>query len=180
MALFTTVVLTNMAEFPAHSQPRDDAYTAIGNPKCISAIHQVHSDIENRIGGVVGDVTYYDPSAQMTDSPNEKSNSRVVSPISSRQMRINFGLLSTMSRGRQATVQQQDKNSSLISSPALTKKYTEQILYSCADIGSVRFWLWEYGISWSIDNSGQAVRDRCVDYETWQRRPLVWGEMLCV
>ena len=175
-----TLLMANLATTPALSQEWDDAYTAITNPKCISAIHQVHSDIENRIGGAVGDVTYYDPSAQMTDSPNEKSNARVVSPIPSRQMRINFGLLSTMSRGKQASAQQQDKNSSLISSPALTKKYTELVLSSCADAGSVRFWLWEYGISWSIDNSGQAVRDRCVDYETWQRRPLVWGEMLCV
>ena len=164
----------------AHAQNSQDAYSAISDPKCINAIHKVHSDIENRIGGAVGDVTYYDPSEQMTDSPNEKSNARIVSPIPSRQMQINFGLLSTMSRGRQATLKQADKNASLISSPALTRKYSEQILYSCSNTGSIRFWLWEYGISWSVDNNGQVMRDRCVDYETWQRRPLVWGEMLCV
>ena len=175
-----TLLVANLSTTPALSQDRDDAYALVTNPKCISAIHKVHSDIENRIGGAVGDVTFYDPSKQLTDSLNEKSNARVLSPIPSRQMRINFGLLSTGSRGRQASAQQQDKNSSLKSSPALTRKYAEQILSACSDVGSVRFWLWEYGISWSVDSSGQPVRDRCVDYETWQRRPLVWGEMLCV
>jgi hypothetical protein len=96
----------------AHAENSQDAYSAISDPKCINAIHKVHSDIENRIGGAVGDVTYYDPSEQRTDSPNEKSNARVLSPIPSRQMQINFGLLSTMSRGRQAMLKQTDKNAS--------------------------------------------------------------------
>lgn len=179
-ALAKVVVIGSLFSSTAFAQDRQDAYASITNPVCISAIHNVHGDIENRIGGAVGEVTYYDPSSQVTDSPNEKSNARVVSPIPGRQMQINFGLLSAMSRGRQATQQQADKNSSLLRSPDLTKKYAERIASACSDVGSVRFWLWEYGISWSIDSNNEMTRDRCVDYDTWQRRPLVWGEMLCV
>jgi len=40
--------------------------------------------------------------------------------------------------------------------------------------------MWEWGVSWSVDSNGTVTRDRCVDGETGQRRPLVWGEMLCV
>jgi len=162
-----------------HAQDRPDAYATIRDPVCINSIHKVHSDIDSRIGGLIGNVSYYDPSTQLTDSPYEKSNARVLSPIPSKQMQIKFGLLSTMSRGMQATIKQAEKNSSIIGSPDLTKKYAEQIISSCENVGSVRFWLWEYGISWSVDNNGQVLRDRCVDYDTWERRPLIWGEMFC-
>ena len=173
------ILLMNSVDSDTRAQVAEDGYSTIRNTSCISAIHRVHSDIENRIGGAVGDVTYYDPSRQMSDSPYEKSNARIISPIRSRQMQIKFVLLSTMSRGRQASIIQEGKNSSIVSSLRLTKKYTYEIIAACTDVGSVRFWLWEYGVSWSVDGSGQITRDRCVDSETWQRRPLVWGEMLC-
>ena len=172
--------LEGISAVPVYAQGRKDAYTAITNLKCSSAIHQVHSDIENRVGGVVGEVSYYDPSRQTTDSADEKSNARVLSPIPQRQMQVNFDFLTTMSRGRQASPKESGKNSSIVSSPNLTKKYAFQVINACPDVGSVRFWMWEWGISWSVDGSGTLTRDRCVDYETWQRRPLVWGEMLCV
>ena len=175
-----TILLTQVAALPALSQPRDDAYSVIANPKCISAIHQVHSDIENRVGGAVGEVTYYDPSRQVTDSPNERTNARILSPIPQRQMLINFDFLTEYSRGRQASPRESGKNSSIVSSPGLTREYTLKIINACPDVGSVRFWMWEWGISWSVDGSGTVTRDRCINYETWQRRPLVWGEMLCV
>jgi len=168
-----------LSALPVSAQGAPDAYSAISDQQCISAIHKVHSDMENRVGGGVGEVSYYDPSRQTTDSPYEKSNARKVSPVPSRQMQINFGLLSTMSRGRQASKAQEEKNSAIVSSPSLTKNYTEQILGACAEVGSVSFWLWEYGIGWSIDGKGELTQDRCVDAETWERRPLVWGEMLC-
>ena len=173
-------LLALLVTLPAFARDREDAYTAISDPRCVNEIHKVQSDIENRIGGAVGDVTYYDPSRQETDSPYEKSNARIISPIPSRQMLVNFGLLSTMSRGRQASAKEQGRNISIVSSPTLTKAYADQIISSCGNAGSVRFWLWEYGISWSVDSGGKTVRDRCVNYETWERRPLVWGEMLCV
>jgi len=97
-----------------------------------------------------------------------------------RQMQINFDFLTENSRGRQANPTENRKNSSIVSSPNLTKKYALQIMSACTNVGSVRFWMWEYGISWSVDRIGQITQDRCIDYETWQRRPLVWGEMLCV
>ena len=173
------LILQVLSTLPIAAQDQKDAYSAMSDTQCISAIHTVHSDIDNRIGGAVGEVSYSDPSRQETDSPYEKSNARKVSPMPSRQMQINFDLLSTMSRGRQASNAQAEKNTALVSSPSLTKQYTEQILAACADVGSVRFWMWEYGISWSVDSSGQISRDRCVDIETWERRPLVWGEMTC-
>jgi hypothetical protein len=165
---------------PLSAQDRRDAYAAIKDPTCINAIHQVHSDIENRLGGAVGEVTYYDPSQQSTDSPYEKSNARILSPVPQRQMQINLNLLTQNSRGRQASPKEDAKNSSIVSSPNLTKKYAIQIIGACSDVGSVRIWMWEWGVSWSVDGSGTVTRDRCVNYETWQRRPLVWGEMLCV
>lgn len=173
-------LLVLVIALPVSAQGRDDAYAAISDARCVNEIHKVQSDVENRVGGAVGDVTYYDPSLQETDSPYEKSNARKISPVPTRQMQVNFNLLSTMSRGRQASAKEEGRNSSIVSSPALTKAYADTIIASCADVGSVRFWLWEYGISWSVDSDGRTIRDRCVDVETWERRPLVWGEMLCV
>lgn len=180
MIAVTTLVLEGVSVAPLFAQDRRDAYATITDPTCISAIHQVHSDIENRVGGAVGEVTYYDPSQQSTDSPNEKSNVRILSPVPQRQMQINLDLLTQNSRGRQASPTEGAKNSSIVSSPNLTKKYAVQIISACPDVGSVRFWMWEWGVSWSVDGSGTVTRDRCVNYETWERRPLVWGEMLCV
>ena len=175
-----TLLLGGLYAPPLFAQDRRDAYATINDPTCINAIHQVHSDIENRVGGAVGEVTYYDPSQQSTDSPNEKSNARILSPVPQRQMQINLNLLTQNSRGRQASPKEDSKNSSIVSSPNLTRKYAVQIIAACPDVGSVRFWMWEWGVSWSVDGSGGVTRDRCVDPEIWQRRPLVWGEMLCV
>lgn len=50
IALFTTVLLTHMEALSSLSEPRDDAYTAIGNSKCINAIHQVHRAMKTGFG----------------------------------------------------------------------------------------------------------------------------------
>ena len=61
-----TLLLFGLTTLPVGAQDRQDAYSTIADAKCMSAIHQVHSDIENRVGGAVAEVTYYDPSRQTT------------------------------------------------------------------------------------------------------------------
>lgn len=148
---------------------RRSAYVAMTDARCVSAIHRVHSDVENRLQGNIDDVTLY--------APREESPA-AVSPVPSRQMRIQFELKTQWSRGLPANKEAHDANIALTNSPMLVKKYAQQIIADCSDVGSVVFYMWEWGTGWSVSADSGLVQDRCV-YPSNGYRSLVWGEMGC-
>jgi hypothetical protein len=168
---FVTLALSmaSLAGRSAFANGRASAYESIKDPRCLNAIHQVHSDIENRLGGDLQDVQIYSPASE---SP------AAASPIPERQQRIVFNLNTQWSRGLQATQQAHNANQALTSSPQLTKKYTEQVLSACPDVGSVVFYMWEWGVGWSVGSDSNLVQDRCV-YPSQGRSFYIWGEIGC-
>jgi hypothetical protein len=62
----------------------------------------------------------------------------------------------------QATQQAHNANLALTSSPQLAKKYAEHVLSACPDVGSVVFYMWEWGVGWSVGSDSNLVQDRCV------------------
>jgi hypothetical protein len=82
---FVTLALAmaSLAGRSAFANERASAYESIKDPRCLNAIHQVHSDIENRLGGDLQDVQIYSPASE---SP------AAASPIPDRQHRIVFNL----------------------------------------------------------------------------------------
>jgi len=73
LIVFATFLFQVTSAMPVVAQSRQEAYTVVTSTKCIGAIHQVHSNIENRLGGAVCEISYFDPSRQYPDSPNEKA-----------------------------------------------------------------------------------------------------------
>lgn len=151
----------------AGAQERKPAYEAIKNVNCLNAIHQVHSDVENRLAGEVQSLEIFSPA-------DESDAAR--SPLVERQKRLIFNLNTKWSR-RQATERAHNANESLVSSPLLAKKHAETIMADCPDVGSVVFYMWEYGVGWSTGRDGMLVRDRCVLPS--EKRLRIWGEMDC-
>ncbi len=154
----------------AIANERVSAYESVKDARCLNAIHQVHSDVENRLRGDLQDVQIYSPASE---------NPAAASPISDRQMRIVFNLNTQWSRGLQATNQAHSANAALTNSPSLVKKYAEQVISACPEVGSVVFYMWEWGTGWSVGSGNKLVQDRCV-YPSQGRSFYIWGEIGCV
>ena len=176
-ALFTALtglgITSGLLTLASNAQHEHDAYTLIKDKQCNSAVLKVHSDIENRLGGSVLEVVYADQSG------NKKQL-----PVHNRHMGLAFRLLSqenVIPIGRRPITQSEaSANISLVHSPSLVKDYAEQIVESCRNVGSVGVSMWELRVGWSVNRNMQLVQNRCVDYDTAQRRGLIWGEDLCV
>lgn len=66
-------ILIPLVVLPTSVKGREDASTAISYPRCVNEIHKVQSDIENRIGGTVSDVTYPIPRAKKPIAPTKRA-----------------------------------------------------------------------------------------------------------
>jgi len=164
-----TLSLASLMPHPSLAEDRASAYESIKDTRCINSIHQVHSDVENRLGGNIQDVQVYAP---MLENPT------AASPVPERQKRIVFNLNTQWSRGLQATQQAHNANQAITSSPQLVKKYAEQIIAACPEAGSVVFYMWEWGTGWSVGADSRLIQDRCV-YPSQGRSFYIWGEIGC-
>lgn len=152
----------------ALSQERVNAYDAINDRWCLSAIHRIQDDVESRKGGDIQDV--------LIESPQE-ADAAAGSPVPGRQKRLWFNLNTLWSR-RKATDVAAKANDRIMSSPLLVKSYADALQSACPDVGSVVFYMWEFGIGWSVGADGRLMKDRCV-LPSQDRKRLIWGEIPC-
>jgi len=170
-ALVAAASLAMASLFPKPSLADEpaSAYEIITDVRCINAIHQVHSDVENRLGGDIQAVQLHIP---MLDSP------AAASPVPERQKRVVFNLNTQWSRGPQATQRAHNANQAITYSPRLVRNYAEKVIASCPEVGSVVFFMWEWGAGWSLGADSRLVQDRCV-YPSQGRSFYIWGEIGC-
>jgi hypothetical protein len=168
------VTLTLITTGVAQGQEPISAYEVIKDAACISAIHQVHSDIENRLKGKVQQVTY---------NSAVEGNPAVLPPIATRKMQVTFDLNTKWSRGGGgANEEAHNANIALTASPQLARQYADLIVSSCDDVGSVVIYMYEWGVGWSVGNNMKLIQDRCfypLGARVQTRTSLSWGEMPC-
>jgi hypothetical protein len=164
-----SLTLASLLPQPSLADEPASAYEIIKDVRCINAMHQVHSDVENRLGG---DIQGVELNVPMLDSP------AAASPVLERQKRIVFNLNTQWSRGPQATQRAHNANQAITNSPQLVRNYAEKVIASCPEVGSVVFFMWEWGAGWSLGADSRLIQDRCV-YPSEGRSIYIWGEVGC-
>ena len=179
--LFRALLLIASTGALAFSQNLDLSARAAGfegvqlNKSCKLAVNKairaIHAN--RRSGVVVNKISVY-------HKLNLKSGTRLKPPIPSRGLELLFHLDSSKPDGGGPDTHQEGNTSAhLFASETPTLKIARTLFPTCPTVGTVAFWLDEFGYSWSLTPVGTAIQDRCISRGEALYRGQSWNEWIC-
>jgi hypothetical protein len=111
---------------------------------------------------------------------NLKSGTRLKPPIPGRGLELLFHLDSTKPEGGGPDTHQEGNTSAhLFARETPTLKIARKLFPTCPTVGTVAFWLDEFGYSWSLTPVGTAIQDQCISRGEALQRGQSWNEWIC-